>query len=138
MDVTVSPETLRRLREMLDATGGPTLTPPESGYLYGEACAMLEAGISADEVQRITGWDLHLHLASREPTPAPIAKTKHAAPIPRAAALTDPCPCDDCRHRERCTRTRETCAAFRLFFDGASHERWRLAPRQPGACAARY
>jgi hypothetical protein len=45
--------------------------------------------------------------------------------------FTGPCPCDDCRFRERCGPERLACQAFSMFLHDESEARWRNAPRAP-------
>ena len=47
------------------------------------------------------------------------------------AFLTEPYPCQNCRHAARCKNSLEACAAFSLYVAHASELRWRAAKRIP-------
>jgi hypothetical protein len=47
------------------------------------------------------------------------------------AFLTEPYPCQNCRHAARCKASLEACAQFSLYVAHAGELRWRSAPRIP-------
>jgi hypothetical protein len=47
------------------------------------------------------------------------------------AFLTEPYPCQNCRHAARCKASLEACPAFSLYVAHAGELRWRAAPRMP-------
>jgi hypothetical protein len=55
---------------------------------------------------------------------------------PAPAALTEPCPCDACKHAVRCKAQLLACDAYGMYVASESERRWRLAPRAP--TSARY
>jgi hypothetical protein len=77
----------------------------------------------------------HLH-----PPPEDLAVPKQALqpavtldddPRDYLTILTEPFPCQECRHAARCKASLEACAAFSLYVAPAGEPRWRAAPRVP-------